>query len=165
VVILCIGFAGSAFNQTNEQELGFQDAMYLGNYKLVCQKYTDEENANYSTELAIIDVYHNGNFVKTLYPERRFYLASQQPQSMVAIHHTLAADLYLVYAGKNFDNDKPIIKAHLNPLVGWIWTGVLIVIFGTFIALVPNLPARALVRKPVRTAESHEPVVPVEVGS
>ena len=164
VVIFCIGFAGAAFNQTNEQELGFQDSMTVGNYKLVCQKYTDEENANYSTELAIIDVYHNGKFVKTLYPERRFYLASQQPQSMVAIHHTLAADLYLVYAGKNFDNDKPIIKAHLNPLVGWIWTGVLIVIFGTLVALVPNLPARALTRKPVRAAEVEAEPVPVEVG-
>ena len=164
VVIFCIGFAGSAFNQTNEQELGFQDSMTVGSYKLVCQKYTNEENTNYSTEMAIIDVYHNGNFVKTLYPERRFYLASQQPQSMVAIHHTLAADLYLVYAGKNFDNDKPIIKAHLNPLVGWIWTGVIVVIFGTLIALVPSMPARALVRRPVRTVELEEEPVPVEAG-
>jgi cytochrome c-type biogenesis protein CcmF len=152
VVIVCVGFAGAAFNQTNEQELGFRDSMRIGKYELVCQKYTQDDNPNYGTELAIIDVYKNGRFLETLYPERRFYKASQQPQSMVAIRHTIAEDLYLVYAGKNLDSDKPIIKAHLNPLVGWIWTGVLVMIAGTLIALVPNLPARALVKDKVRAA-------------
>ena len=152
VVIVCIGFAGAAFNQTNEQELGFRDSMQIGKYELICQKYTQDDNPNYGTELAIVDVYKNGKFLETLYPERRFYKASQQPQSMVAIRHTVAEDLYLVYEGKNLDSDKPIIKAHLNPLVGWIWIGVLVMGVGTLIALVPNLPARALVRNKVRIA-------------
>ena len=52
-------------------------------------------------------------------------------------------DLYLIYAGKNPDSDRPIIKAHINPLVMWIWTGVLVMVFGTLIALVPNaVPVR-----------------------
>jgi cytochrome c-type biogenesis protein CcmF len=156
VVIVCIGFAGASFNQTNEQELGFRDSMRIGKYELVCQKYTQDDNPNYGTELAIVDVYKNGKFLETLYPERRFYKASQQPQSMVAIRHTIAEDLYLVYAGKNFDSDKPIIKAHLNPLVGWIWTGVLVMVAGTLIALVPNLPARALVREKVHVSDTQQ---------
>jgi cytochrome c-type biogenesis protein CcmF len=39
----------------------------------------------------------------------------------------------------------------LNPLMNWIWIGVLIVIGGTFVALVPNLtrsPVRASVESP-----------------
>jgi cytochrome c-type biogenesis protein CcmF len=58
---------------------------------------------------------------------------------VVAIHSTLAADLYVVYEGQNPDTGRPIIKVFLNPLVNWIWIGVGIVIFGTFIALVPPL--------------------------
>jgi cytochrome c-type biogenesis protein CcmF len=142
-VVVCIGFAGAAFNQTNEQELGFQESMAIGPYTLVCQKYTQDDNPNYGNELAIIDVYKGGKKIDTLYPERRFYKASQQSQTMVANRSTLREDLYLVYAGKNLDNDKPIIKAHLNPLVVWVWLGVIVMVLGTLVALVPNMPASA----------------------
>ena len=66
-----------------------------------------------------------------LAPEKRFYQASQTPQTMVANHSTLAWDLYVVYEGKNPDSGLPIIKVFLNPLVAWIWIGVFIVIAGT----------------------------------
>ena len=56
-------------------------------------------------------------------PEKRVYLASGQPQTMVAIHSVPSWDLYVVYEGTNPDTGQPIIKAFLNPLVGWIWAG------------------------------------------
>ena len=34
---------------------------------------------------------------------------------------------------------QPIIKAHVNPLVMWIWVGVLIMIGGTILGLIPNV--------------------------
>jgi len=71
-------------------------------------------------------------------PEKRVYLASDQPQTMVAIHSVPRWDLYVVYEGTNPDTGQPIIKAFLNPLVGWIWAGVALIVIGTFIALVPN---------------------------
>ena len=74
-----------------------------------------------------------------LAPERRFYNASQQTDTVVAIHSTLARDIYVVFEGRNPETDRPIIKVYLNPLVNWIWIGVGVIIFGTFIALVPPL--------------------------
>src|SRR5438105_1365038 len=115
VIVICIGFAGAAFNQTNEQELGFKDKMTIGPYTLVCQNYTQDDNPNYRSELAILDVYKNGKQLGTMYPEQRFYKANQQPATMVALHSTIQEDLYLVYAGRNQDTGRPIIKAHLNP--------------------------------------------------
>jgi cytochrome c-type biogenesis protein CcmF len=73
-----------------------------------------------------------------MYPERRFYKASQQTSTMVANRSTLQEDLYIVYEGENLETGRPIIKAHLNPLVMWIWIGVWIIIAGTVIALIPN---------------------------
>jgi len=62
-----------------------------------------------------------------------------------------------VYSGLNDDTGRPIIRAHLNPLVLWIWIGVLIVIAGTGVALVPNAqPAR--VTTPARVVTAAEPV-------
>ncbi|HEY0784592.1 MAG TPA: cytochrome c-type biogenesis CcmF C-terminal domain-containing protein [Acidobacteriaceae bacterium] len=141
VAVLFIGLAGSAFNQSQEQELGFHDRMRIGPYTLVCQSYTQDSNPNYDTEYALLDVFRGGRRITQMAPEKRFYAASQQPATMVANHSTLAWDLYVVYAGKNPDTGQPIIKVFLNPLVAWIWIGVLIVVAGTAVALTPNLSA------------------------
>jgi cytochrome c-type biogenesis protein CcmF len=138
VVIIMIGFAGSTFNQDSEKEMGFGDQLVIGPYTLVCRSYTQEENPNYTTEKAIMEVFKGGNLVETLYPESRFYTASQQQQHIPTVRSTLKEDLYVVYEGQNLDTGRPIIKAHLNPLVPWIWVGVLVMIFGTIVALVPN---------------------------
>jgi cytochrome c-type biogenesis protein CcmF len=134
-----IGIAGGAFNQSHEQEMGSGDAMTLGGYRLVCQTYTQDSNKNYDTEYALLNVFKGGKKITQLAPERRFYQASQTSSTMVALHSTLASDLYVIYEGRNPDTDKPIIKAFLNPLMNWIWIGVLIVIAGTLLALVPNM--------------------------
>ena len=163
VVIIFIGLAGSAFNRSSEQEMGFRQSMHVGPYTLVCQDYTQDTNPNYDSEYALLDVYRNGKKITQLAPEKRFYIASQQVQTMVANHSTLAWDLYVIYAGQNPDTNRPIIKVFLNPLVAWIWIGVVIVITGTLVALVPNLttvlssargrqpakaPGRSLVNEP-----------------
>jgi cytochrome c-type biogenesis protein CcmF len=139
VVIIFIGLAGSAFNRSSEQEMDFRQSMHVGPYTLVCQDYTQDTNPNYDSEYAVLDVYRNGKKITQLAPEKRFYIASQQVQTMVANHSTLAWDLYVIYAGQNADTNRPIIKVFLNPLVAWIWIGVVIVIAGTLVALVPNL--------------------------
>jgi cytochrome c-type biogenesis protein CcmF len=89
-------------------------------------------------------------------PEKRAYHlgGGDQPQTMVAIHSVPGWDLYVVYEGTNPDTGQPIVKAFLNPLVSWIWAGVLVMVVGTFVALVPSLnPATASLRAPApRTA-------------
>jgi len=141
VVVIAIGLAGAAFNKEKEQELGNGDKMMIGAYTLVCRSYTQDDNRNFSSEWAILDVYKGDRQIGTVFPERRFYKASQQPSTIVANLSGLKEDLYLVYAGKNNDTDRPIIKAHVNPLVAWIWIGVLVIVFGTFVALAPNAAA------------------------
>lgn len=168
VIVIMIGFAGAAFNQDTERELTNGQSMAIGPYTLTMRSNTQDDNPNYSSEWAIVDVSKNGKPLTTMYPERRFYKATQQPQSMVALHTTLKEDLYLVYSGINQDTGNPIIKAHLNPLVLWIWIGVHIMIIGTIVALIPNMAAaRVPVRAEVRAAElvSGEPGQPVGVGS
>jgi cytochrome c-type biogenesis protein CcmF len=153
VVVVMIGFAGSAFNQEKEKELGYNNQMIIGSYTLTCRSYTQDDKPNYESEWAIIDVTRRGKPVTTLYPERRFYKASQQTATMVANRSTIKEDLYLVYEGLNQQTGHPIIKAHLNPLVMWIWWGVLIMVGGTVLALVPNSAAiRVTAPAPVRTA-------------
>ena len=138
VVVVMIGFAGSAFYQNTEKELGKGDSMKIGPYTLRVDSYTQDDKPNYSSEWAIVNVFKGGKQIATMYPERRVYKASNQPATIVANRSTLEEDLYLVYSGTDQDTGRPIIKAHLNPLVWWIWAGVHFIVIGTIIALVPN---------------------------
>ena len=150
VVLVVIGLAGSAFNRDKEQELATGDKLELGRYTLVSQAFTEDDNANYGSRAALLDVYRNGKFLTQLNPEeRRFKASGGQPVHIVANHSTLREDLYVTYQGFNDQTGHPIIKAIINPLVNWIWIGVLVIVLGTGMALVPNA---APVSVPVRSA-------------
>ena len=153
VVIVVIGLSGQAFNRSQEAELGLHSKLDIGPYTLDCVGFTQDSNANYNSEYAMLNVYRDGKFEYQMSPEKRLYLASGQPQTMVAIHSLPTWDLYVVYEGTNPDTGRPIIKAFLNPLVGWIWFGLAVMVFGTFVAMVPSVnPATAAPKTPaVRT--------------
>jgi cytochrome c-type biogenesis protein CcmF len=153
VVVIVIGLAGSAFNRSEEKELRLNDSLAIGPYTLVQVGATQDTNDNYDSWYALLDVYRNGKKQLQMAPEKRLYHASGQPQTMVAIHSVPSWDLYVVYEGTNPDTGQPIIKAFLNPLVGWIWAGLAVLVFGTLVALVPSLsPATASLRVPARAA-------------
>jgi cytochrome c-type biogenesis protein CcmF len=161
VAVVMIGFAGVAFNQEKEQEMGYGDKMTIGSYTLICRSYTQDDNPNYASEWAIMDVYQGGKKIDTLTPEREFFKASRQASTKPHIRSTFKEDLYLVYEGLNDQTGRPIIKAHLNPLVIWIWIGAWIMVVGTGLALIPNAPAP--IRIPAaRLVEEH--ATPVGAG-
>ena len=135
VVVVMTGLAGAAFNLTQEIEVKQGTSFQLGPYKITCTEFTQDSTPNYDTEFAMLDVSGSGNTSFQLSPERRVYLASQQPQTMVAIHSTPLWDLYAVCEGTDPDTNQPVIKVFLNPLVSWIWIGLGIMVAGTLLAL------------------------------
>ena len=153
VVVVVVGLCGAAFNRNTESELGLHSRMSVGPYTLECTGFTQDSNDNYDSDYAVLNVYKDGKKAFQITPEKRVYHASGQPQTMVTIHSTPEWDLYVVYEGTNPDTGQPIIKAFLNPLVGWIWFGLLIIVMGTAVALMPSLsPATAAVRVPLAQA-------------
>ena len=147
VVLAMIGFSGSAFNEEKEATMGFGDKMQIGSYELVCRTFTQDDNANQTSEWALIDVYQGGKMLLTMSPERIFFKASQQASTKPDIDQGFKEDLYLVYEGQD-DTGRPVIKAHVNPMVIWIWIGAWVIIVGTGLALVESAPAPVTV--PVR---------------
>jgi cytochrome c-type biogenesis protein CcmF len=157
IVLIFIGIGGQAFNQSHEQTMNYKQSFMLGPYRVECLDYSQDSNANYDTEFALLNVYRGDRFVTKLAPELRVYSVNQQPSTIVANHSTLIADLYVIYAGKDPATGQPVIKAFLNPLVAWIWIGLIVTILGTAIALAPNLSA-AVAAQRHRVAATVEPV-------
>jgi cytochrome c-type biogenesis protein CcmF len=138
VALVVVGLAGAAFNRSVESEMEINDRISIGPYTLECAGFTQDSNANYDSEYTLLNVSKNGKELFQMTPEKRLYHASEQPQTMVAIHSTPAWDLYVVFEGMNPDTGQPVIKAMLNPLVSWIWAGVLVMLLGTLVSLVPK---------------------------
>jgi len=138
IVLMFIGFAGSAFNLETQAEMEVGDKLPLGRYEFELKELTEDSNANYFGGAAVIDVYRDGEFLQVLHPERRVYHASQQGTGIPAIRARLTEDVYIVFAGLATDGQKPVIQAYIKPLVNWIWIGAWTMVFGTLVALIPS---------------------------
>ncbi len=138
IVLIFIGISGQAFNQNVQSKMQIDSSLQIGPYTLVCQNIDSASTANYTAQRATIEVFEGNRSVMMLFPERRFYTASEVTQTIVALHSSLARDLYVVYAGQSPDDNAPVIHAYLNPLVAWIWLGGLVLVLGTILALIPS---------------------------
>ncbi len=146
IVLMFIGFAGAAFNLVQQEELNVGDSMTVGAYEFTLTKVSEDDNPNYYSSVAEIDVGKNGVFLQTMKPERRFYHVSEQPVGRVDVRYSLREDVYLNFAGESVDGERPIIEVYINPLVNWIWIGAFLLVFGTLIALVPSKVKRSYAR-------------------
>ena len=139
IVLMFIGFTGSAFNKDTTVEIGRGDVFHLGRYDMKIIDVADVTTADYDMRQAIIDVSANGKHIDTLTPDHKFYKASKQGTSDVAIRRRLNEDLYLNFAGpSNSDPNKSIVQAFVFPLVSWIWIGYWVLLFGTLVCLIPS---------------------------
>jgi cytochrome c-type biogenesis protein CcmF len=166
IVLIFIGISGQAFNQSVQSKMQAGSSLNIGPYTLVCQNVDGTSNNNYTAERATIEVFKGNRSVMILYPERRFYLASEVTQTVVALRSTLARDLYVVYAGRSPDDNTPEIHAYLNPLVRWIWLGGLVLVLGTVLALVPSRQSQIVLqaeRQSVPVSSTVSEGVPVSV--
>jgi cytochrome c-type biogenesis protein CcmF len=89
---------------------------------------------NYTAVRANIRVTRDGAPVAVLTPERRVYNVSRTPMTEVAIHRSLARDLY-VALGEPVSDTAWSVRVHHKPLVNWIWLGCLLMAMGGLLAV------------------------------
>jgi len=146
MVLIFIGIAGSAFNKDIQMEMAPGQKLAIGPYTILCQNFDRVANNNFESERATLEIFRNGRSEMMLYPERRFFLASEVTETMVAVQSKPLHDLYVVYAGRSPESGKPVIHAYLNPLLKWIWFGGIVVVLGTGLALLPSRRAALALR-------------------
>ncbi len=157
IVLMFIGWSGHPFNQTAIGEVNKGDTMRVGSYLLKVADLTQGETSDYQWDTAILEVSKNGKSVGILEPTRRFYKIAQQGTAEVALRTRLNEDLYINYAARV--GDKATLQAYVFPLVTWIWVGVVVLIGGTFVCLVPSKVARSYARtEVVGVAKTNVPV-------
>jgi cytochrome c-type biogenesis protein CcmF len=144
MVLLFVGFAGQAFQTETKGLMQQGDELRVKDYVLRCQSIVSGDTPNYAFQRLVLEVSKDGRALGTLEPDRRFFKASQQPTSHVAIRSALSEDLYTVLAGQDPDSGKAIVEVFVNPLVAWVWIGGFVVFLGTLLAMVPSRVERQM---------------------
>ena len=131
VGVMVVGVVASSAWQT-ERILVMRpgESAALSGYEFELGNVEEGQGPNYVYRRAAVEVTTDGDPVATLYPEKRFYTVEQQPTSEAGIDSSLWRDLYVVLAdppeGQSAEQAGYTMRIYRNPLVTWIWGGVVL---------------------------------------
>lgn len=141
VVIVTIGITASMAHKTEvEFTLGKGETVTQGRFNLTLNSLEGFESKNYEALRARVSVtsVKNNDPLGSLEPEMRLYNKNGETTSEVAIRSSLREDLYLVLAGVDNTGERASLKLFINPLQVWLWFGILIMMLGSGVVLIPQ---------------------------
>ena len=151
IVSMFVGFTGTAWNIDRETAMMPGDHVTIGEYDLkylgsrMCPgnpKCSAEEQADIEKRMlfADVEVTRSGKPKGFVHPAKFFYHAQPDgPTTEVSMMRSMHEDLYTVVGQIDPQSKRATFQFHVNPLVSWIWTGLLILICGTVTSLFPEL--------------------------
>jgi len=150
VVMIFIAITGtSLFRQERQVTVNQGESFEIGDYTLRYTGLEQRDTPHVAYLMANIGVFSGGKQVDTLKPEKRFYKKPEQPTTEVAIRSTLGSDLYLVLGSYDEETKMATILAYLNPLIGFLYWGGIVLALGTFVVI---WPAPLAAREPAYAA-------------
>jgi cytochrome c-type biogenesis protein CcmF len=91
---------------------------------------------------ATVRVNRDGRELGILEPALKQYPTQREPIGSPAVRSSITHDLYLTLM--NLGSDGTIgLRAIVTPAVGWIWAGVIVMVLGTGLCLMPAAPPRS----------------------
>lgn len=149
VVIIAVGIAGHQYYHT-EQLASFRvgDTLRAGPYQLVFEGLEEGQRDGVPYVAGRMLVREGSQNLGYLLPMKLYYpgfAETQGPRTEVAIHSTLAGDLYVVLAGWDDFGTTVGFQVFWNPMIGWLWWGGLLLLAGTLVCLWPRPQRAALV--------------------
>jgi cytochrome c-type biogenesis protein CcmF len=155
VVMIFVAITGtSLFRQEKQVTLNQGESFEIGGYSLRYNGLEQRDTPHVAYLMANLSVFAGGKQVDTLKPEKRFYKKPEQPTTEVAIRSTLGSDLYLVLGSYDGDTKMATVLAYLNPLIGFLYWGGIVLALGTAVVIWPApLAARAPAYAPSAATE------------
>jgi cytochrome c-type biogenesis protein CcmF len=160
VLIMAFGVISTELYQQETQIRLLQgESISLGDYTMTfrgVERYPGADDLIITK--ANLDLFHDGEFVRTIGPRTELYTRSGQPMTIPAVRSTIAEDFYVIMVNwEGTSNDAATFRVFLNPLINWVWAGAVIFVIGTLVAAWPDPADRK-----VTAGERSRPVV---VGS
>ena len=168
VVLLALGVVGSSF-------YGFQSDIILApgerakvdDYELEYLDTDVTQKSDRTEFVTTVNVHKDGDFLRTMTPQRAFYPDFRMASTRAAIHSTPVEDFYVI-PSEILEDGSVGFRVFVNPLVWWMWIAGPVLLLGTVIALWPQRsPALAHLRDPAPRSGRvyHVPEAPDQAGN
>jgi cytochrome c-type biogenesis protein CcmF len=140
IVVMFLGFTGQSWNVDREASLAPGESYGVAEYTMTYVGSRMEVDNNKRMVFADIDVYRRGAYQGRLSPAKFIYKKQpESPTTEVAIDHGLRDDVYVIVGSINATSKIAAFQFHVNPMVTWIWIGCLVLVFGSFICMWPQV--------------------------
>ena len=140
IVLMFFGFTGKSWNVDRETTLAPNQTFQVDRYTLEYVGPRMEVDNSKRMVFADVRVSRDGREVGRLDPAKFIYKKMpESPTTEVSMLHSVRDDLYLVVGTINPETKTASLQVHVNTLVGWIWFGALVLIFGSFVCMWPEL--------------------------
>lgn len=135
LAVLILGITGSSAWKIEEiRVMRPGESATVGGFDYRFDGVTEVAGPNYSATRGQFTVTRDGDPVAVLTPEKRLYPAAGMPTTEAGIHTTGMADLYTVL-GDPDGKGGWVVRLFHEPMVPWIWAGVLIMMAGGLTSL------------------------------
>ncbi|MCZ7546895.1 MAG: hypothetical protein M5R40_26750 [Anaerolineae bacterium] len=141
IVVLGMGIIGSTVFQTETQQtLARGDALSIEHYTIRYDGLDFDAGPDVMITRANVTVFDGGREVAQLAPMREMFVSARGNQSMTppALYSPLSGDVYVLLASWENMGETVTLKVYLNPLVGLVWLGGVMLIIGTLLAAWPH---------------------------
>ncbi len=136
LAVSIIGMTGAAvWKQESIQVMAPGDSVTIAGYRYTFEGARTIEGPNYFAIRGTFRVSQGDRTVQVLEPEKRRYPVERNETTEAAISSTLWGDLYVVIGDGAAETGAYVTRIYYNPLVGWIWGGVLIMVVGGLFSL------------------------------
>jgi len=131
-VILGITFS-SIFQTKNNFEIETGETINAGEYSLRLNNLQMLEKNNFQELQGVFLLYKKDKLLTSIKSSKRYYYVSKIITTEAGIYHDWLKDFYLVLSDEK--NNKWSITIYHNPLVSFIWIGVIIMIFSGMVGV------------------------------
>ena len=142
VIVTFVAIAISATYQLDlEATLAPGEHATVGAYQLTFEGARLVEEPHLTAQQATVTVERPNRKPVTLEPALNFYRTQREPIGTPAVKTTLTHDLYLTLMNVGEDG-RVGLRVIVTPAVVWIWIGVVVMVIGTTLCLLPGRPIR-----------------------
>tara|TARA_B110000014_G_scaffold240475_1_gene208598 strand:- start:306 stop:1748 length:1443 start_codon:yes stop_codon:yes gene_type:complete len=134
VGVLILGITcSSVFQIEYKKNFLINETKNIGQYNLKLSNIEIFNKDNYQELSAIFILYKKDKIISTIKPSKRYYHVSKTITTEAGILHQWLQDFYIVLGAEK--DKKWEVKIYQNPLINFIWFGVIIMIFSGIIGI------------------------------
>jgi cytochrome c-type biogenesis protein CcmF len=126
--------AAASWKAESVQTMRPGESVDLAGYTYRLDRVDAVQGPNYTSDMALVTISRGGRQVAQVTPEKRLYPVQQMPTTEAGIHTTGLADLYVVI-GDPDDAGGWTVRLFHEPMVPWIWAGVVLMVIGGGVSL------------------------------